>query len=1363
MSADAIVVEAPKSDNAPNVGLSSPPESNPALEVKMDTSDSELSDIEDPEDDLADVEPAFWADDGHIPVFKPTPNQFKSFPRYMDKINPWGMRSGIVKIIPPNEWREKLPPLDEAIKKIKIKEPIKQDIMGTSGTYRQANIVHQRSYNLPQWRQLCEQSEHQPPARRGERRANHDKPPRPAPKPKADKAPSNATQRKRGRPSRGKRSSLANKTEDAGTPDRLPTPVSPTVKAEDDVELLKLEVDEEEDSPVKGRCGSVRQEASVSSRRKYNRREVANRIDEEAFKNFRYQLDEEFSPERCEELERVYWKTLTYAPPLYGADMPGSLFDDRTTEWNLGRLENILDVMGAQIPGVNTAYLYLGMWKATFAWHLEDVDLYSINFLHFGAPKQWYSISQGDARRFEDAMKSIWPVDAKACDQFLRHKTFLISPSHLLQNYNIRVNKIVHHPGEFIVTYPYGYHSGYNLGYNCAEAVNFALESWIEYGRVAKKCECSQAQDSVWIDVRELERKWRGEETDYDETDEEEEEDGPHDLPTPPESSGDAKPKAPLRKRKRTANDGGEASGVKKLRLRLKAPAKEPCVLCPNDIPSEPLLATEDGQKAHRLCALYIPETSIEPGEQEVVIDIKYIDKARLELKCNYCRSKKGACFQCSHKKCTRAYHATCAAAAGVFVEEGEIPVFSEDGTEYKDHAIEFSCRFHRVKREKKLDSDALDEDERIRKAAAELKVGDVCQMQYFKGDIFAGAVVENRKSEEIVLVDILPRGDRVEVEYKWLLIPDPADYRLPKPSAKAIPMPRSFKAKESLNTSKRQLHDDPRADDPFTDGCTWAEFRCEKISPNPAQVKVDLSKENQIWYYLGKTSTEAKAQFTEDPSKPRHNPKGHFLDTIPKPVTSVPRLSYAASYPSGASQSASTGVANQQHQSPTITSIKSEKPYIYKPRIPADQYHVDSQAYRSQQNFVKQSTPYRYGTDPRFGATDTRPSNPYSGFSPSASHHPQSSPIASSGSSTPKPQAGPVPTASLANQQRPASYSFQSGRSSSQSSSSSSRNHSGRSGLTNPFEKYYYLQCQHNRSPLEYRSPYRPGHGFMNGYEGSFEKYVKNLTPAQLLEAEMRRKTQKLQSGSSGWAPSGSQSPGVAATTKAAPPSFNATLAKQQPLPPHQVTKSVQGSWERKDASQSHPATKQGHNSMFHRQYQPSQFQKPLMHTPATQEIRFPQINYQAQQLAASKNINPAPRVDSRKQLSQVPIEQAGNKNDSSPKQGQNNPAVTQASSSSVTGVTEPAKSILSEPTTTFVMEGKPLYPHQLPLKARDSQSSSEIPAYLHQQTLQTNTQAEKPDGLADVAADTATTVQHIMLNVRSRVEAYEHERMNK
>ena len=240
---------------------------------------------------------------------------------------------------------------------------------------------------------------------------------------------------------------------------------------------------------------------------------------------------------------------------------------------------------------------------------------------------------------------------------------------------------------------------------------------------------------------------------------------------TPPDSNGEIKIKAPRKKRKRPANDKSDTSNLKKIRVRIKAPTRQPCMLCPNDIPSEPLLPTEDGQTAHRRCALYIPETSIEAGENEMVVDVKYINKARIELKCNYCRLRKGACFQCSQKKCTRAYHATCAAAAGVLVEQGEIPVFGEDGTEYKEWGIEFSCRFHRSKRDKKYEANDLSEMERIRKAGLAFRVGDVCQAQYYKAEIFAGAVVENRKSEETLLIDILPRGyvaKLLSINHKW-------------------------------------------------------------------------------------------------------------------------------------------------------------------------------------------------------------------------------------------------------------------------------------------------------------------------------------------------------------------------------------------------------------------------------------------------------------------------------------------------------------------------------------------------------------------------------------------------------------------
>ncbi|XP_030322229.1 lysine-specific demethylase 4B isoform X4 [Calypte anna] len=94
-----------------------------------------------------------------------------------------------------------------------------------------------------------------------------------------------------------------------------------------------------------------------------------------------------------EDLERKYWKNLTFVSPIYGADISGSLYDSDVEEWNIGNLNTLLDMVehecGIIIEGVNTPYLYFGMWKTTFAWHTEDMDLYSINYLHFGEPKSW--------------------------------------------------------------------------------------------------------------------------------------------------------------------------------------------------------------------------------------------------------------------------------------------------------------------------------------------------------------------------------------------------------------------------------------------------------------------------------------------------------------------------------------------------------------------------------------------------------------------------------------------------------------------------------------------------------------------------------------------------------------------------------------------------------------------------------------------------------------------------------------------------------------------------------------------------------------------------------------------------------------
>ncbi|TRZ02635.1 hypothetical protein DNTS_000621 [Danionella cerebrum] len=205
-----------------------------------------------------------------------------------------------------------------------------------------------------------------------------------------------------------------------------------------------------------------------------------------------------------DELERKFWKNLTFNPPLYGADVSGTLYDADVTEWNIGHLNTILDMVekesGVTIKGVNTPYLYFGMWKSTFAWHTEDMDLYSINYLHFGEPKSWYAVPPEHGKRLERLAKGFFPGSAQSCEAFLRHKMTLISPS-ILRKYGIPFEKVTQEAGQFIVTFPYGYHAGFNHGFNCAESTNFATQRWIDYGKLATLCSCRKDMVKISMDV----------------------------------------------------------------------------------------------------------------------------------------------------------------------------------------------------------------------------------------------------------------------------------------------------------------------------------------------------------------------------------------------------------------------------------------------------------------------------------------------------------------------------------------------------------------------------------------------------------------------------------------------------------------------------------------------------------------------------------------------------------------------------------------------------------------------------------------------------------------------------------------------
>lgn len=110
-----------------------------------------------------------------------------------------------------------------------------------------------------------------------------------------------------------------------------------------------------------------------------------------------------------------------------------------------------------------------------------------------------YVIPPSYSRRFEKFAASHFPSLARRCPAFLRHKMTLIAPS-ILAKQSIPYSKVTQQENEFIITFPYAYHSGFNYGFNCAESTNFALQRWIEYGKHSTQCACRHDMVKIGMD-----------------------------------------------------------------------------------------------------------------------------------------------------------------------------------------------------------------------------------------------------------------------------------------------------------------------------------------------------------------------------------------------------------------------------------------------------------------------------------------------------------------------------------------------------------------------------------------------------------------------------------------------------------------------------------------------------------------------------------------------------------------------------------------------------------------------------------------------------------------------------------------------
>ncbi|KAJ1982493.1 hypothetical protein H4R35_000275 [Dimargaris xerosporica] len=451
---------------------------------------------------LADLKPDHYYHNSGVPVFTPTLLQFRDFSRFIAAAEPFAKQAGLCKVVPPAVWHDQLYARIRAQKGVTgdastsaapsqaiyldndafpIMRPIVQHFEGSKGIYKQYNIEHRRKLNLTRfYDQALESAQAIPGAGKTGTR----------PSPPASRRKSAST-------------SLSPK---APSPELHNHPASsPPVGSAELANGIFVELAEgvirSADPQKPATHGLPLLDSAPSSTEALAGDAKAT---DRSYGTISIPTTDPRYLAHFDHLDRQYWRNITFEPPLYGADVPGTLFPTASEfpTWNPRDLGTVLNRIDVPMSGVNQPYLYLGMWKATFAWHLEDMDLYSINYLHFGRPKSWYCIPPAHQARFERAAQSIFSNDARACQQFLRHKAYMVSPSVLTKQYDVPVYRLVQTRGEFVITFPYGYHAGFNQGFNCAESVNFALPSWAELGKRALPCQC--IRDSVRIAVEEF-------------------------------------------------------------------------------------------------------------------------------------------------------------------------------------------------------------------------------------------------------------------------------------------------------------------------------------------------------------------------------------------------------------------------------------------------------------------------------------------------------------------------------------------------------------------------------------------------------------------------------------------------------------------------------------------------------------------------------------------------------------------------------------------------------------------------------------------------------------------------------------------
>ncbi|URD78515.1 C2H2 zinc finger protein [Musa troglodytarum] len=209
------------------------------------------------------------------------------------------------------------------------------------------------------------------------------------------------------------------------------------------------------------------------------------------------------------EIETLFWRAAADKPFSieYANDMPGSGFaplpapgrrwreealaNVGESAWNMRGVSrakgSLLRFMKEEIPGVTSPMVYVAMLFSWFAWHVEDHELHSLNYLHMGAGKTWYGVPRDAGQAFEEVIRVHGyggEVNPLVTFAILGEKTTVMSPE-VLVGVGIPCCRLVQNAGDFVVTFPGAYHSGFSHGFNCGEAANIATPEWLRFAKEA--------------------------------------------------------------------------------------------------------------------------------------------------------------------------------------------------------------------------------------------------------------------------------------------------------------------------------------------------------------------------------------------------------------------------------------------------------------------------------------------------------------------------------------------------------------------------------------------------------------------------------------------------------------------------------------------------------------------------------------------------------------------------------------------------------------------------------------------------------------------------------------------------------------